>query len=398
LLGAVPCSLHVLCCHVVLCRFKQVGVSNSLANRAAWRKALLTTPDFNQYISGVILTEETLYQTLEEPADSSNSDHSSSSSSGGGGSNSCDGADSSSSDGGSSSSSTADAAKPQRLIDVLLGQGIAVGVKVDQGVAPLHPDAFEFPSASQTKGLDGLLDRCKNYAAAGATFAKWRAVLRVDETLGWPTDAAVALNVRQLAEYALVAQQAGLVPIVEPEVLVMEGDHGLGLSEAASARVLAAVVGALLERGVLLEGVVLKPAMVLPGSSSSSGEGVSAAGVAAATIRVLRRTIPPAIPGIAFLSGGQSEQQAAENLAAIKAACDPVSNRDANCLADSSSSSSGCSCPWVLTFSFGRALQASALAAWARDPQDIDSLHEVVMEVAAGAAAPAVAGHLPVKQ
>jgi fructose-bisphosphate aldolase class I len=141
--------------------------------------------------------------------------------------------------------------------------------------------------------------------------------------------------------------------------------------------------------------------MVLPGSSSSSSN-VRAAEMASATIRVLRQTILPAVPGIAFLSGGQSEQQAAENLAAIKAACDSVSDRGTNCLTDSSSSSSssssGCSCPWVLTFSFGRALQASALAVWARDPQDSAGVHEVFTEVAAGAAAAAVAGHLPVQQ
>jgi fructose-bisphosphate aldolase class I len=360
-----------------------MGVANSLATRAAWRRALLTTPGLNRYISGVILTEETLDQRLDSPTDSSSSN-------GGGG------ADRSS---GGSSSSTADTTNPQRLTDVLLSQGIAVGVKVDQGLAPLHPDTSDFPSESQTKGLDGLLERCTNYAVAGALFAKWRAVLRVDETLGWPTDEAVALNARQLAEYAVVAQQAGLVPMVEPEVLVMEGDHGLGYSEAVSTRILAAVVRALQDHGVMLEGVVLKPAMVLPGSSSSSGEGVSAAEVAAATIRGLRRTIPPAIPGIAFLSGGQSEQQAAQNLVAIIAACDPAGNRDIDPLTDScsSSSSSGCMCPWMLTFSFGRALQASALAAWARHPYDTNSLHEVFTEVAAGAAA-AASGHLPVPQ
>jgi fructose-bisphosphate aldolase class I len=360
-----------------------MGVANSLATRAAWRRALLTTPDLNRYISGVILTEETLDQRLDSPTDSSSS-------------NSSGGADRSS---GGSSSSTADTTNPQRLTDVLLSQGIAVGVKVDQGPAPLHPDTSEFPSEFQTKGLDGLLERCKSYAVAGALFAKWRAVLRVDETLRWPTDEAVALNARQLAEYAVVAQQAGLVPIVEPEVLVMEGDHGLGYSEAVSTRVLAAVVRALQDHGVVLEGVVLKPAMVLPGSSSSSsGEGVGAAEVAAATIRGLRRTIPPAIPGIAFLSGGQSEQQAVQNLVAINAACNPAGNRDIDPLTDSCSSSSGCMCPWMLTFSFGRALQASALAAWARDPHDTNSLHEVFTEVAAGAAAAAVAGHLPVPQ
>lgn len=365
-----------MCCLLLLfvaLRFKRFGVSNTLMNRAAWRHALLTTPGLDQYLSGVIVTEETFYQTMDL-TDS----------------------------GSSSSSGASDLAKPHRLVEHLINRGIAVGVKVDQGTAPLHPDTIHFPSEPQTKGLDGLLERCKQYAADGATFAKWRAVLRVDEGLGWPTEEAIELNARQLAQYASAAQAAGLVPIVEPEVMVMEGGHELGYSEAVSVRVLSAVVKALVDYGVLLEGVVLKPAMILPGSSSSSGGASnhadsssggdigsgSAAEVGAATVRVLRRTIPPAIPGIAFLSGGQTEQQAAGNLAAVAKACGAVSGVICNAASDSDSlGDRGCGCPWVVTFSYGRALQTSALQAWAHNTSDVLGVQKVCVKVAAAAAA-----------
>jgi fructose-bisphosphate aldolase class I len=176
----------------------------------------------------------------------------------------------------------------------------------------------------------------------------------------------VAVNAQQLAEYAAAAQAAGLVPIVEPEVLVMEGAHDLWVSEEVSAMVLSAVFAALLNRRVLLEGLVLKPAMILPGSDSSSSSSSGSDEVAATTLRVLRRTVPPAVPGIAFLSGGQTEQQAAQLLAALNQLC-----MSADCSSSSSSSSRACMCPWALTFSFGRALQASALQTWAGDQADV---------------------------
>jgi fructose-bisphosphate aldolase class I len=360
-------------------------MSNSLTNRAAWRHALLTTPDLDKYISGVILTEETFYQ----PLDTTRINDNDSASTGTSNSNS------------NSGSSTSHSTGP-RLVEALVARGVAVGVKVDLGTAPLNPEdpgpSFEF----QTNGLEGLAHRCQQYAADGATFTKWRAVLRIDEARGWPTAEAVAVNAQQLAQYAAVAQAAGLVPIVEPEVMVMEGDHGIEVSEAVSVKVLSAVVHALLERGVLLEGVVLKPAMVLPGSStrstssstassatSSTASGTasstsSADEVAAATLRVLRRTVPPALPGIAFLSGGQGEMQAAQHLAAMNAACTVHEHASDGTPAIVDS---GCSCqPWVLTFSFGRALQASALQAWARDPTDVAAVQQAFSGVAAVAA------------
>jgi len=363
-------------------------VQNTPSNRAAWRHVLLTNPDLKKYISGVIVTEETFYQQQQQQG---NEDSSSSSST-------ADATSSSSSQGAnpssahSSSSPGAAAASSQRLIQNFVSQGVAVGVKVDRGLTPLNPDtaaaAAAGPTETQTQGLDGLLERCQRYASAGAAFVKWRAVFRVDVARGWPSEIATAVNAEQLAQYAAAAQAAGLVPVVEPEVLVMDGGHDLQVSEAASTRVLSTVVKTLLDHDVLLEGIVLKPAMVLPGSSSSSSSrdgGASVADVAAAALRVLRRTVPPAVPGIAFLSGGQSEQLAAQHLAAINNVTGGVCNNSVTSRCCSSRSQ-----PWVLTFSYGRALQASALAAWAKAPHDAAAVHAVFNEVAAAAAAAAL--------
>lgn len=376
-------------CLASACRFKQVGVPNSLSNRAAWRQALLTTPGLEHTISGVILTEETFYQTLTQPQPGSDAaqQHPPSNLA------------NSNSDSKSGSNSASDGAAP-RLVEALINKGVLVGVKVDKGTVPLQPGEPDGPLfETQTQGLDGLAQRCRQYAADGATFTKWRAVFRTDQARGWPSAAAVAANAQQLAAYAAASQAAGLVPIVEPEVLVMEGAHDIRVSEAVSLRVLSAVVHALLNHsGVLLEGVVLKPAMVLPGAdNSSSSSGTSrAADVAAATLRVLRRTVPPAVPGIAFLSGGQGEQQAAQHLAAITRACMYPQGGEGAVCGRALVPSGSCACPWALTFSFGRALQASSLEAWAGRLADgaaaAEAAQQAFSRVAAAAAAGAAGG------
>eukprot|EP00775_Hariotina_reticulata_P009181 gene9181-9347_t len=229
----------------------------------------------------------------------------------------------------------------QRLVDLLTGQGILLGIKVDTGLQPLPAS----PQESYTQGLDNLRARCQRYREAGAVFAKWRAVIHIRQpspgAAALPSEAAVAAAAQGLAMYAAVAQSAGLVPIVEPEVL-SDGDHDLATCEAVTTRVLSAVFKELLSAGVLLEGMLLKPNMVLAGASTATA--AAAEEVAAATLRTLRRTVPPAVPGIVFLSGGQSEGEATQHLLLMNQLTGPK--------------------PWVLSFSYGRALQASALKAW----------------------------------
>ncbi|KAF6258881.1 cytosolic aldolase [Scenedesmus sp. NREL 46B-D3] len=286
-------------------RLASIGVENSAPNRAALRRMLFGAPGLERHISGVILFEETLLQADD-------------------------------------AAGGAAAAGQARLVDLLSSQGVLLGIKVDTGLAPLPVS----PGESFTQGFDNLAARCAKAKAAGASFAKWRAVLHIRQACatspGLPSEAAVAAAAQGLALYAAISQAAGLVPIVEPEVLA-DGDHGIELCEAVTQRVLAAVFKALADAGVLLEGMLLKPNMVTPGSSAPAA---AADDVAAATLRVLRRTVPPAVPGIVFLSGGQSEADATRHLALM----------NSGALAGSK--------PWVLSFSYGRALQASALQAW----------------------------------
>lgn len=190
--------------------------------------------------------------------------------------------------------------------------------------------------------MDGLAERCKKYYAQGARFAKWRAVLNINEH-GAPTENGIYQNAYTLARYASICQENGLVPIVEPEVL-MDGKHNINTSAKVTERVLAAVFKALNDQHVLLEGILLKPNMVVPGYDSEEHWKVSSEVIAKYTVRVLRNTVPPAVPGIVFLSGGQSEDEASRNLAYMN-----------KVKANS---------PWALSFSFGRALQASTLQAW----------------------------------
>lgn len=254
------------------------------------------------------------------------------------------------------------------FVDGLKHQGVLVGVKVDAGLEPLAGGGPVLPGETQTRGLAELPGVVRDAAARGAAFAKFRCALRMSGPLAGPSDQAVDVNARQLAEYAAVCLAGGggdagpssaLCPIVEPELLI-DGAHGAAAFETASARVISATVAALWRQpGMSLDALLLKPQMVCPGSewrSSATGgpsgpAGVSSDEVAARTLRVMRGTVPPAVPGIMFLSGGQTERQATENLDAL------------NVLAQQGGAAGGA--PWALSFSFGRGLQASVLKTWA---------------------------------
>ena len=220
------------------------------------------------------------------------------------------------------------------LAQVLSRQGIVPGIKVDTGAEPLAG----FPDETVTEGLDGLRDRLMEYHGMGARFAKWRAVIRITPTL--PSQACVSANAHALARYAALCQEGQLVPIVEPEVL-MNGAHAIERCEEVTDGVLHAVFDALFEQGVALEAMLLKPNMVIAGMECSSA---SVQEVATATLRCLRRHVPAAVPGIVFLSGGQTDRMATAHLNEISRLPDPK--------------------PWKVSFSYGRALQDAAMAAW----------------------------------
>ena len=220
------------------------------------------------------------------------------------------------------------------LAEVLRSQGIIPGIKVDTGAEPLAGA----PEEKVTEGLDGLRDRLADYHGMGARFAKWRAVISITETL--PSVACVSANAHALARYAALCQEQHLVPIVEPEVL-MNGAHSIERCEEVTGRVLHAVFHALLEQGVSLEAMLLKPGMVIAGKD---GARASVQEVASATLRCLRRHVPAAVPGIVFLSGGQTDRLATTHLNAINRLSGPK--------------------PWKISFSYGRALQDAALSAW----------------------------------
>lgn len=270
-------------------RLSSIKVENVESNRQCLRQLLFTAPDTQQYLSGVILFEETLYQKTDDGIP---------------------------------------------FVKVLQDAGVVPGIKVDKGVVELAGTDKE----TTTQGFDGLGDRCKKYYEAGARFAKWRAVLKIGPNE--PSELAIQQNAQGLARYAIICQENGLVPIVEPEILV-DGTHDIQKNAYVTEIVLAAVYKALNDQHVLLEGTLLKPNMVTPGSESKK---VSPEEVAKYTVQALQRTVPPAVPGIVFLSGGQSEEEATLNLNAINA-LDAIK-------------------PWTLSFSFGRALQQSVLKTW----------------------------------
>jgi fructose-bisphosphate aldolase, class I len=271
-------------------RFDTLKIASTKDSRRTYREMFFTTPGIADCISGVILQDETIRQ--KNAADTS-------------------------------------------LAEILSRQGIIPGIKVDTGAKVLAGS----PEETVTEGLDGLRDRLKEYAAMGARFAKWRAVIRITDAL--PSRMCVTVNAHALARYAALCQEQGIVPIVEPEVL-MDGSHTIERCEDVTSSVLHTVFQELFEQCVRLEGILLKPNMVIAGKDCS--EQASVQEVATATWRCLRRQVPAAVPGIVFLSGGQSSITATVHLDAI------------NRLAGSK--------PWPISFSFGRALQDMALEAW----------------------------------
>ena len=273
-------------------RFDSIGVECTEKNRRDYRGMLLTTPGLGNNVSGAILFDETLRQSTDDGTS---------------------------------------------FVSVMQATGIIPGIKVDKGAHPLAGHDGE----KITEGLDGLRQRLSEYATLGARFAKWRAVITIGE--GIPTTACIEGNCHALARYAALCQEAGLVPIVEPEVL-MDGEHSLDECYDVTEATLRALYNQMYEQNVLLEGSILKASMVISGSDCADRADVE--GVARATVECLLNTVPAAVAGIVFLSGGQGDQEATAHLDAL--------NRLGNF-------------PWPLSFSYGRALQAESLATWGKD-------------------------------
>jgi len=296
-------------------RFAAVGIPQTVDYRRAYRELILTTPGLGKYISGVILYDETIRQQKTDGTP---------------------------------------------FIKVILDAGIIPGIKLDIGAK----DLAGHPGEKVTEGLDGLRDRLKEYALMGARFAKWRAVIRIDD--GLPTRGCIAANAQALARYAALCQEAGLVPIIEPEVL-MDGEHDIHQCYDATEESLQAVFAALFLQNVLLEGMILKPNMVLPGLSCKVQEPVDE--VADITVKCLLRNVPAAVSGIAFLSGGQSGEQASARLNAMNIRFKSKM-------------------PWGLGFSFARAIQQPALEIWKGDEANVLAaqqalIHRAMCDVAA---------------
>jgi len=288
-------------------RLEAAGVSASDGARRDYRELLLTTAGLNEWISGIILCAETLGQELAD--------------------------------------GTPFGEAAQAL-------GIMAGIKVDAGVTPLP---FT-DGGTVTEGLDGLRARLEDYRGRGAVFAKWRAALApvgLDQRT-------VHANAHALARYAALCQEAGIVPIVEPEVL-MDGDHTIAMCQAVTADTLSAVFDELAIAGVDPRGIVLKPNMIVSGADNANQ--AESEEVARRTLQVLSASVPPTVPGIAFLSGGQSNERACANLAAINAFA--AIDDDA---------------PWRLTFSFGRALVSDALQGWAGVPEQVGAAQRALAD------------------
>uniref|UniRef100_UPI0035C94689 class I fructose-bisphosphate aldolase n=1 Tax=uncultured Sphingomonas sp. TaxID=158754 RepID=UPI0035C94689 len=296
-------------------RFATLGIPQSEESRRAYREMLLTTPRLAGSISGAILCDETFHQST---------------------------------------------ANGTAFLDLLADSGILAGIKVDLGAVPLAGRAGE----TVTEGLDGLRQRLAGYAELGARFAKWRAVFRIGRET--PSVMSIHANVHALARYAALCQEAGLVPIVEPEV-VMDGAHSIERCGSVTEAVLRAVFRALYAQDVSLEGMILKPNMVLPGAPCP--DPVSHEDVAHATIDCLLRSVPAAVPGVTFLSGGQPAELASGRLNAMNGR-----SKDAM--------------PWALSFSFARAVQQPALGLWGGKAKNVDvAQHALELRVAINRAA-----------
>jgi fructose-bisphosphate aldolase class I len=278
-------------------RFEAAGVENTEENRRRYRELLLTAPGLGEHISGAILFDETIRQKTSDGTP---------------------------------------------LVDAMKKAGIIPGIKVDKGPVPLAG----FPGDVLTEGLDGLRDRLKEYAQLGAQFAKWRAVINITDDN--PSSTAIEANMENLARYAALCQEAGLVPMVEPEIVMdgPESTHDIDVSYEVHEAVLRSLFNALYAHNVMLEGLILKVSMVIPGKNAPADEQVTPEEVAEETVRVLRTTVPASVQGIVFLSGGQSDEQATEHL-------DLINKMGPH--------------PWPVSFSYGRALVAEALNVWSKD-------------------------------
>ncbi len=286
-------------------RFEEVGIPQTIEYRRAYRELIVTTPDLGKCLSGAILFDETIYQATKEGV---------------------------------------------LFIDILKNAGIIPGIKVDEGTI----DMEDAPGEKITQGLDGLSDRLAKYYQLGARFAKWRAVITINKNT--PTKAAIEANMKLLAEYALMCQQAGIVPIVEPEVL-MDGTHDIKKCFDVSEKVQQTLFEELAAKNVDLRGLILKPNMVVPGLSSPRQADVDT--VAEATVTCLLQTVPKEVAGVAFLSGGQSPELATAHLNAMH-----VKYKD--------------QLPWPLTFSFSRAIQQPVLELWKGIDENVQLAQEML--------------------
>ena len=290
-------------------KFAKVGIPCTEDTRRAYRELFFTTPGIGEYISGVILYDETIRQS---------------------------------------------ASTGEKFVTILENAGVLPGIKVDQGLKEMEGS----PNEKVTKGLDGLPVRLKEYAELGARFAKWRAVITIDPPAGGglPTDENIKQNAEILASYAKHCQEAGIVPIVEPEVL-MDGSHDIFACRDASERTLTAVFDALKKAGVAIDGMILKTNMVVP--AKECPKQATPEEIAEATLGLFKEVLPKELVGQAFLSGGQSELEATANLSAIN------------------NPPAGGTLPWKMSFSYGRALQNSALKAWNGKAENVKSAQKV---------------------
>ncbi|MGK2862059.1 MAG: class I fructose-bisphosphate aldolase [Chitinophagaceae bacterium] len=279
-------------------RFASLGIPQTTEARRSFREWIITTPGLNESISGAILFDETIRQQTED-------------------------------------------AVP--FIKLLEKAGIIPGIKVDMGAKPMAG----FPNEKITEGLDGLRSRLEEYATLGAGFAKWRAVITIGD--GIPSDACIDANVNALARYAALCQEAGIGPVVEPEV-VMDGNHTLEQTFEVTEKVLRALFNQLYLQKILLEGILLKPNMIMAGKDATTKN--SKEEIVHATVDCLLRSVPASVPGIAFLSGGQSPQEASEHLNAMNKKFKSK-------------------LPWVLTFSFSRAIEHPAIDIWKGQEENV---------------------------
>jgi fructose-bisphosphate aldolase class I len=288
-------------------RFEPLGIPTTEEYRRKYRELIVTTPGLEEAISGAILFDETIHQKTNDGI---------------------------------------------LFLDVLKQKGIIPGIKVDEGAVDLE----RFPGEKITEGLDGLGARLADYYEKGIKFAKWRAVITIGD--GIPTQTAIKANAYNLARYAALCQEAGLVPIVEPEVL-MDGNHSLQRCREVTGEVLHAVFNALYEQRVEFEGMILKPNMILPGTDNATQN--TAEEIADATVQCFLRCVPALVPGIAFLSGGQSPELATQRLNTMHRKYDDQM-------------------PWALTFSFSRAIQQPALDKWHGKDENVAEAQKLLYE------------------